>query len=161
MLSFVNRCLCQKFYNKQIGFFYGIANFGSKILGGIKNVTKLVAPALHKVLSTMSGAAGTFHPGIEGALGAGVNLAGAVDRLKTSLTDNSLSLQQVRTVRQLITNDIAYYIQYQIRSNSSGGMMSNKEYHLIIDDNNVLVYAANNQIVDGTASDYALKNRTQ
>ncbi|KAA6373784.1 MAG: hypothetical protein EZS28_030689 [Streblomastix strix] len=81
MLSFVNRCLCQKFYNKQIGFFYGIANFGSKILNGDKNVTKLVTPALHQVLSTISGPAGTFHPGIEGTLGAGVNLAGAVDRL--------------------------------------------------------------------------------
>ncbi|KAA6369208.1 MAG: hypothetical protein EZS28_035264 [Streblomastix strix] len=69
----------------------------------------------------------------------------------------SLSQQQIRTVRQLITNDIAYYIQYQKRGNSSGGMMSNEEYQLFIDNNNALVYAANNQIVDGMASDYALK----
>ncbi|KAA6370047.1 MAG: hypothetical protein EZS28_034426, partial [Streblomastix strix] len=64
---------------------------------------------------------------------------------------------QIRTVRQLITNDIAYYIQYQKRGNSSGGMMSNEEYQLFIDNNNALVYAANNQIVDGMANDYALK----
>ncbi|KAA6382431.1 MAG: hypothetical protein EZS28_022040 [Streblomastix strix] len=71
--------------------------------------------------------------------------------------NNSLSQQQIRTARQLITNDIAYYIQYQKRGNSSGGMMSNEEYQLFIDNNNALVYAANNQIVDGMASDYALK----
>ncbi|KAA6385980.1 MAG: hypothetical protein EZS28_018493 [Streblomastix strix] len=71
--------------------------------------------------------------------------------------NNTLSQQQIRTVRQLITNDIAYYIQYQKRGNSSGGMMSNEEYQLFIDNNNALVYAANNQIVDGMASDYALK----
>ncbi|KAA6386440.1 MAG: hypothetical protein EZS28_018033 [Streblomastix strix] len=68
-----------------------------------------------------------------------------------------LSQQQIRTVRQLITNDIAYYIQYQKRGGSSGGMMQNDEYQLFIDNNNALVYAANNQIVDGMASDYALK----
>ncbi|KAA6374837.1 MAG: hypothetical protein EZS28_029638 [Streblomastix strix] len=118
-----------------MGFFSGIANFGSKILGGVKKAAQWVAPALHKVLSTISGPVGMIHPGIGGALGAGANLA----------------------VRQLITNDIAYYIQYQKRGNSSGGMMSNEEYQLFIDNNNALVYAANNQIVDGMASDYALK----
>ncbi|KAA6386861.1 MAG: hypothetical protein EZS28_017612 [Streblomastix strix] len=64
-----------------MGFFSGIANFGSKILGGIKNVTKWVVPALHRVLSTISGPVGMIHPGIEGALGAGANLAGDVDQL--------------------------------------------------------------------------------
>ncbi|KAA6380478.1 MAG: hypothetical protein EZS28_023992, partial [Streblomastix strix] len=43
------------------------------------------------------------------------------------------------------------------RDNSSGGMMSNEEYQLFIHNNNALVYAANNQIVDGMASDFALK----
>ncbi|KAA6373805.1 MAG: hypothetical protein EZS28_030668 [Streblomastix strix] len=90
---------------------------------------------MHKVLSTISGPAGMIHPGIGGALGAGANLA----------------------VRQLITNDIAYYIQYSKRGGSSGGMMQNDEYQLFIDYNNALVYAANNQIIDGMASDYALK----
>ncbi|KAA6388063.1 MAG: hypothetical protein EZS28_016407 [Streblomastix strix] len=118
-----------------MGFFSGIANFGSKILGGVKKAAQWVAPALHKVLSTISGPVGMIHPAIGGALGAGANLA----------------------VRQLITNDIAYYIKYQKRGNSSGGMMSNEEYQLFIDNNNALVYAANNQIVDGMASDYALK----
>ncbi|KAA6374673.1 MAG: hypothetical protein EZS28_029801 [Streblomastix strix] len=71
--------------------------------------------------------------------------------------NSSLSQQQIRTVRQLITNDIAYYIQYSKRGGSSGGMMQNDEYQLFIDNNNALVYAANNQIIDGMASDYALK----
>ncbi|KAA6359573.1 MAG: hypothetical protein EZS28_044900, partial [Streblomastix strix] len=108
-----------------MGFFSGIANFGSKILGGVKKAAQWVAPALHKVLSTISGPVGIIHPAIGGALGAGANLAGAVDRLK--------------------------------RGNSSGGMMPNEEYQLFIDNNNALVYAANNQIVDGMASDYTLK----
>ncbi|KAA6377426.1 MAG: hypothetical protein EZS28_027047 [Streblomastix strix] len=98
-----------------MGFFSGIANFGSKILGGVKKAAQWVAPALHKVLSTISGPVSMILPAIGGALGAGANLAGAVDRL------------QIRTVRQLITNDIAYYIQYQKRVNSSGGMMSNED----------------------------------
>ncbi|KAA6401276.1 MAG: hypothetical protein EZS28_003193 [Streblomastix strix] len=123
-------------------FFSGIANIGSKILGGIKHAAQWVAPTLHKVLSTISGPVGMIHPGIGGALGAGANLAGA---------------QQIRTVRQLITNDIAYYIQYQKRGSSSGGMLQNDEYQLFIDNDNALVYAANNQIVDGYAADYALK----
>ncbi|KAA6389606.1 MAG: hypothetical protein EZS28_014866 [Streblomastix strix] len=88
-----------------MGFFSGIANFGSKILGGVKKAAQWVAPALHKVLSTISGPVSMIHPAIGGALGAGANLA----------------------VRQLITNDIAYYIQYQKRGNSSGGMMSNED----------------------------------
>ncbi|KAA6394001.1 MAG: hypothetical protein EZS28_010469, partial [Streblomastix strix] len=66
-----------------------------------------------------------LYPGIGGALGAGANLAGAVDRHK--------------------------------RGNSSGGMISNEQYLLFIDNNNALVYSANKQIVDGIASDYALK----
>ncbi|KAA6377934.1 MAG: hypothetical protein EZS28_026541, partial [Streblomastix strix] len=65
-----------------MGFFSVIANFGSKILGGVKKVAQWVAPALHKVLSTISGPVGMIHPAIGGALGAGANLAGAVDRLK-------------------------------------------------------------------------------
>ncbi|KAA6391182.1 MAG: hypothetical protein EZS28_013292 [Streblomastix strix] len=64
-----------------MGFFSGIANNGSKILGGIKHAAQWVAPTLHKVLSTISGPVGMIHPGIGGALGAGANLAGAVDRL--------------------------------------------------------------------------------
>ncbi|KAA6385095.1 MAG: hypothetical protein EZS28_019376, partial [Streblomastix strix] len=43
------------------------------------------------------------------------------------------------------------------RGGSSGGMMSNDEYQLFFDNNNALVYAANNQIVDGMESDFALK----
>ncbi|KAA6361267.1 MAG: hypothetical protein EZS28_043205 [Streblomastix strix] len=64
-----------------MGFSSRIANFGSKILGGVKKAAQWVAPALHKVLSTVSGPVGMIHPGIECALGVGANLAGAVDRL--------------------------------------------------------------------------------
>ncbi|KAA6369865.1 MAG: hypothetical protein EZS28_034609, partial [Streblomastix strix] len=49
--------------------------------GGVKKAAQWVAPALHKILSTVSGPVGMIHPGIGGALGAGANLAGAVDRL--------------------------------------------------------------------------------
>ncbi|KAA6380850.1 MAG: hypothetical protein EZS28_023625 [Streblomastix strix] len=64
-----------------MGFLSKIANFGSKILGGVKHAAQWVAPALHKVLQTVAGPVGMIHPAIGGALGAGANLAGAVDRL--------------------------------------------------------------------------------
>ncbi|KAA6389098.1 MAG: hypothetical protein EZS28_015373 [Streblomastix strix] len=64
-----------------MGFFSGIANIGSKKLGCIKHAAQWVSPTLHKVLSTISGPVGMIHSGIGGALGAGANLAGAVDRL--------------------------------------------------------------------------------
>ncbi|KAA6383755.1 MAG: hypothetical protein EZS28_020722 [Streblomastix strix] len=64
-----------------MGFFSGIANFGSKILGSVKNAAQWVAPALYIVLSTISGLVGMIHPGIGGALGPGANLAGTIDRL--------------------------------------------------------------------------------
>ncbi|KAA6381404.1 MAG: hypothetical protein EZS28_023068 [Streblomastix strix] len=67
--------------NRNVRFFSGIVNFGSKILGGVKKVAQWVTSALHKILSTASGPVGMTHPGIRGALGAGANLAGAVDRL--------------------------------------------------------------------------------
>ncbi|KAA6378924.1 MAG: hypothetical protein EZS28_025548 [Streblomastix strix] len=105
-----------------MGFFSKIANFGSKILGGVKHAAQWIAPTLHKVLSTVAGPVGMIHPGIGGALGAGANLAGAVDRLKQNAKKQS------------------YYIQYSKRGGNSGG-----------------VYAANNQIIDGQASDFALK----
>ncbi|KAA6392045.1 MAG: hypothetical protein EZS28_012428 [Streblomastix strix] len=63
------------------GFFSGITNFASKILGGDKNAAQWVAPALNKFLSTISGPVEMIHPGIRYALGAGANLAGAVDGL--------------------------------------------------------------------------------
>ncbi|KAA6385731.1 MAG: hypothetical protein EZS28_018742 [Streblomastix strix] len=66
---------------QQMGFFSGIANFGSKILGGIKHAVQWIAPTLHKVLSTMYGPVGMIHPSIGGALGAGASLAAAEDKL--------------------------------------------------------------------------------
>ncbi|KAA6403682.1 MAG: hypothetical protein EZS28_000795 [Streblomastix strix] len=64
-----------------MGLFSGIANFGAKILTGFKKAVQWFAPALHKVISTISGPVGMIHLGIGGAIGAGANLAGAVDRL--------------------------------------------------------------------------------
>ncbi|KAA6356651.1 MAG: hypothetical protein EZS28_047822 [Streblomastix strix] len=64
-----------------MGFFSKIANFGSKILGGVKHAAQWIAPTLLKVLNTVAGPVGMIHPGIGAALGAGSNLAGAVDRL--------------------------------------------------------------------------------
>ncbi|KAA6356018.1 MAG: hypothetical protein EZS28_048455, partial [Streblomastix strix] len=65
-----------------MSFFSRITNFGSKILGGVQKAAQLVAPALQKVLSTISGPDGMIQLEIGGALGAGANLAGAIDRLK-------------------------------------------------------------------------------
>ncbi|KAA6380034.1 MAG: hypothetical protein EZS28_024438, partial [Streblomastix strix] len=53
-----------------MGFFSKIANFGSKILGGVKHAAQWVAPALHNVLLKVAGPVGMLHPGIEAALGA-------------------------------------------------------------------------------------------
>ncbi|KAA6371777.1 MAG: hypothetical protein EZS28_032694 [Streblomastix strix] len=64
-----------------MGFFSGIANFGSRILDDVRKAAQWVAPAQHKVLSTISGPVGMIHPGVGGALGAGANHASAVDRL--------------------------------------------------------------------------------
>ncbi|KAA6363819.1 MAG: hypothetical protein EZS28_040655 [Streblomastix strix] len=64
-----------------MGFFSGIANFGTKILGGVKKAAQQVAPALHKVLSTILGPVGMIHTATEDALGAGAIFAGIVDRL--------------------------------------------------------------------------------
>ncbi|KAA6396192.1 MAG: hypothetical protein EZS28_008280 [Streblomastix strix] len=40
-----------------------------------------IAPTLNKVLSIVAGPVGMIHAGIGGALGAGANLAGVVNRL--------------------------------------------------------------------------------
>ncbi|KAA6367415.1 MAG: hypothetical protein EZS28_037059 [Streblomastix strix] len=58
-----------------------ITNFGSKQLIGIQHAAQLVAPTLHKFLSTISGHVGMIHPGTGRALSAGDNHAGAVDQL--------------------------------------------------------------------------------
>ncbi|KAA6380678.1 MAG: hypothetical protein EZS28_023794 [Streblomastix strix] len=73
-----------------MGFFSKVANFGSKFLGGVKHAAQWIAPTLHKVFSTVAGPVGMIHPGIGGALGAGANLAGAVDRLFMRLIIKSL-----------------------------------------------------------------------
>ncbi|KAA6369665.1 MAG: hypothetical protein EZS28_034808 [Streblomastix strix] len=61
-------------------FLSGIANFGSKVLDGVKKAAQWVALALHKVLSTISGPIGIIHSAIEGELGEGAKLVGAMER---------------------------------------------------------------------------------
>ncbi|KAA6392576.1 MAG: hypothetical protein EZS28_011893 [Streblomastix strix] len=47
-----------------MGFWSGLKNFGSKILGGIKKAAGWVAPILNKVLGTLAGPVSTLHPGV-------------------------------------------------------------------------------------------------
>ncbi|KAA6357904.1 MAG: hypothetical protein EZS28_046569 [Streblomastix strix] len=108
-----------------MGFFSGIATFGSKILGGDKKAAQQVAPALHKVLSSIYGPFGMIHTAIGGVLSVGANLSGAGDRLK--------------------------------RGNSGQSMLSNDEFQFFIDNDRALIYTANNLIVDGMTTDFALK----
>ncbi|KAA6391225.1 MAG: hypothetical protein EZS28_013249 [Streblomastix strix] len=63
-----------------MGFFSGLKNFGSKILGGIKKVAGLVAPTLHKVMDTLSGPVSMLHPGVGQIMGTIGNIAGGIDR---------------------------------------------------------------------------------
>ncbi|KAA6387946.1 MAG: hypothetical protein EZS28_016529 [Streblomastix strix] len=79
-------------------------------------------------IANFAGPVGMIHPGIGGALGAGDNLAGAVDRLYSKRDGNS-----------------------------AGDQLQNDDYQLFIYNDNDSVYAANNQIIDGQASDFALK----
>ncbi|KAA6392466.1 MAG: hypothetical protein EZS28_012006 [Streblomastix strix] len=50
-------------------FFSKTAIFRQKILEGIKHAAQLIAPTLHKELSTVAGPVGMTHPGIGGAIG--------------------------------------------------------------------------------------------
>ncbi|KAA6398058.1 MAG: hypothetical protein EZS28_006416 [Streblomastix strix] len=124
-----------------------IANFGSKILGGVKHAAQWIAPTVYKVLSTVSGPVGMIHPGIGGAIGAGANLEGAVDKLvnkrRFQYVVFNFRLQLISTRNAVATLRVECF--------------ENGDYQLFIDNDNALVYAANNQILDGQASDFALK----
>jgi hypothetical protein len=52
-----------------MGFWSGLKNFGSKILGGISSASKWLPSTLHKVLGTVAGPIGMINPAIGGALG--------------------------------------------------------------------------------------------
>ncbi|KAA6402164.1 MAG: hypothetical protein EZS28_002313 [Streblomastix strix] len=64
-----------------MGFFNKTANFESQFFWGVKYAAQWITPTPHKVLSSIAVPVGMIHPGIDGALGAGAGLAGAVDRL--------------------------------------------------------------------------------
>jgi hypothetical protein len=63
-----------------MGFFSGLRNFGSKILGGVKKAASWIAPTLHKVMGVAAGPASLIHPGVGAAMGTVGNIAGQVDR---------------------------------------------------------------------------------
>ncbi|KAA6395226.1 MAG: hypothetical protein EZS28_009247 [Streblomastix strix] len=63
-----------------MGFFSGLKNFGSKILGGIKKVAGQVVPTLHKVMGTLSGPVSILHPGAGQIIGTVDNIADTLDR---------------------------------------------------------------------------------
>ncbi|KAA6393853.1 MAG: hypothetical protein EZS28_010621 [Streblomastix strix] len=97
-----------------MGFFSGFANNGSKIQQGIKHAAQWVAPTLHKVLSTISGSIGMIHPGIGGALGAGANFEGTVDRMvnKRNKTEQFINLSLM--IQLTIYND-GYAADYALK----------------------------------------------
>ncbi|KAA6394174.1 MAG: hypothetical protein EZS28_010299 [Streblomastix strix] len=144
---------------RQMRLFSKIANFGSKILGYVKHAAYWIVLTLYKVLSSVAGPVGMIHPGICGVLDAGAGLAEQmIDQIIMNRYNNPLSQQQIHTVRQLITNDMAYYIQQsKCGGNSANGQLQNEDYQLFIDNDYALVYAANNQIIDSQVSDFALK----
>ncbi|KAA6402715.1 MAG: hypothetical protein EZS28_001756 [Streblomastix strix] len=63
-----------------MGFFSGLKNFGSKILGGIKKVAGWVAPTLHKVMGTLSGPVSMLHSGAGAVMNTVGNITGGINR---------------------------------------------------------------------------------
>ncbi|KAA6389863.1 MAG: hypothetical protein EZS28_014609 [Streblomastix strix] len=63
-----------------MGFFSGLKNFGSKIIGGIKKVADQVTTTLHNVVGTLSAPVSKLHPGIGQIMGTDSNIAGGIDR---------------------------------------------------------------------------------
>ncbi|KAA6387129.1 MAG: hypothetical protein EZS28_017345 [Streblomastix strix] len=63
-----------------MGFWSGLKNFGTKILGGITKAAGWVAPKLNKVLDTLAGPVSMINPAIGSAMGVGQRIAGGVDR---------------------------------------------------------------------------------
>ncbi|KAA6387818.1 MAG: hypothetical protein EZS28_016653 [Streblomastix strix] len=63
-----------------MGFWSGLKNFGSQILGGITKAAGWVAPTLKKVLGTLAGPVNMINPAIGSAMGVGQRIAGGVDR---------------------------------------------------------------------------------
>jgi hypothetical protein len=59
-----------------MGFFSGLKNFGSKILGGIKKVAGWISPTVHKIMGTLAGPVSTLHPGAGAIMGTVGNIAG-------------------------------------------------------------------------------------
>ncbi|KAA6363567.1 MAG: hypothetical protein EZS28_040907 [Streblomastix strix] len=63
-----------------MGFWSGLKNFGSKILGGITKAAGWVAPTLNKVLGTLAGPVSMINPAIGSAMGVGQRIASGIDR---------------------------------------------------------------------------------
>ncbi|KAA6309913.1 MAG: hypothetical protein EZS28_056413, partial [Streblomastix strix] len=54
-----------------MGFWSGLKNFGSKILGGITKAAGWVAPTMNKLLGTLAGPVSMINPAIGTAMGVG------------------------------------------------------------------------------------------
>ncbi|KAA6399937.1 MAG: hypothetical protein EZS28_004533 [Streblomastix strix] len=78
-----------------MGFFSGLKNFGSKILGGIKKVASWVAPTLHKVMETLSRRVSTINSWVGQIIGTVGNIAGGIYRHlnKRQLHSSPLQMQ--------------------------------------------------------------------
>ncbi|KAA6401939.1 MAG: hypothetical protein EZS28_002528 [Streblomastix strix] len=63
-----------------MGFFSGLKNIGSKIIGGMKKVAGQVAPTLHKIIGVLSGPVSMLHPGDGQIMNTVGNIAGGIDR---------------------------------------------------------------------------------
>ncbi|KAA6395101.1 MAG: hypothetical protein EZS28_009368 [Streblomastix strix] len=63
-----------------MGFYSGLKNFGSKILGGIKKVSGWLAPTVHMIMGGLSGPVSMLHPGAGQIMGTIGNIAGGIDR---------------------------------------------------------------------------------
>jgi hypothetical protein len=62
-----------------MGFFSGLKNFGSKILGGVKKAAGWLAPTVHKIMGIASGPVSMINPAVGTAMGTVGNIAGKVD----------------------------------------------------------------------------------
>ncbi|KAA6399040.1 MAG: hypothetical protein EZS28_005431 [Streblomastix strix] len=81
-----------------MGFWYGLKNFGSKILGGITKAAGWVAPTLNKVLGTLAPPVSMNNPAIGSVTGVGAKLASGQLKLhpitKSSLPKHIIDLRQ-------------------------------------------------------------------
>ncbi|KAA6375552.1 MAG: hypothetical protein EZS28_028921 [Streblomastix strix] len=87
-----------------MGFWSGLKNFGTKILGGIKKAASWVAPTLNKVLGTLAGPVSTLHPGVCAVMGIGSRLAGGITKLSANYKKMLRFMQMTQQTTTIITS---------------------------------------------------------